>query len=168
VRRIALSEAYQLSSIRPDGVDDPSSFAWYLERPLTAEQLARSVQLMLRGSYKNDDPIVGSFRQQFLDVLPDENIVTISDALFLTNNPQLDAFLNASWEPEHLLKQLSGLESQPERASVLFETILCRSPDADEVAAIAAYLDKRHDSLEPALQQVVWSLLTSAEFRFNH
>jgi hypothetical protein len=168
LRLIAKSEAYQLTSIRPDGVDDPSSFAWYLERSLTAEQLARSVQLVLRGKCSSDDPIVGSFRQQFLDVLPDENIVTISDALFLTNNPQFDAFLNASWEREHLLKQLSGLESHRDRANLLFQSILSRSPDADEVAVIAAYLDKRQDSLEMALQQVAWSLITSAEFRFNH
>jgi hypothetical protein len=100
--------------------------------------------------------------------LPDENIVTVSDALFLTNNPQFDAFLNASWEREHLLKQLSGLESHQDRANLLFQSILCRSPDDDEVAAIAEYLDKRQDSLEMALQQVAWSLITSAEFRFNH
>ncbi len=48
VRAIARSEAYQLASVRPPGIDDPATFAWYLERPLTAEQLARSIQLMVR------------------------------------------------------------------------------------------------------------------------
>ncbi|MGB7346502.1 MAG: DUF1549 domain-containing protein, partial [Pirellulaceae bacterium] len=54
VRSLALSDAYQLSSRRPDGVNDPATFAWFLERPLTGEQLARSIQLVARGSFRND------------------------------------------------------------------------------------------------------------------
>jgi hypothetical protein len=167
LRQIAVSEAYQLSSIRPEGVDDPSSFAWYLERPLTAEQMGRSIQLALRGAFNKKDPIVGSFRQKFLEVLPDENVVTIGDALFLSNNRELDAFISDSWQPDHLLSKLNETQQQ-DRAELLFQTILSRPPSDDESAAIEAYFEGRGDTRQSALEHVAWALLTSAEFRFNH
>ena len=38
----------------------------------------------------------------------------------------------------------------------------------EERDVIVSYLEKRPDSLQVAMTQIVWSLLTSAEFRFNH
>ena len=46
VRGIVRSQAYQQTSVRRAGLEDPASFAWYLERPLTGEQLARSVMVV--------------------------------------------------------------------------------------------------------------------------
>ncbi|MEC8473025.1 MAG: DUF1549 domain-containing protein, partial [Planctomycetota bacterium] len=69
VRGIVRSQAYQQTSVRRAGLEDPASFAWYLERPLTGEQLARSVMVALRGSADTD--VVGAFRQQFPEVLPE-------------------------------------------------------------------------------------------------
>lgn len=168
VRGIVLSEAYQLSSIRPEGVDDPASFAWYLERPLTAEQMARSIQLVVRGGCKNDDAIVGLMRQQFLEVLPDENVTTVRDALFLTNQPMLNDFITNSNEKAQLAAQLVALPTHADRARLLFESAMGRLPDDHESAAVVEYLEKREDSIQSAIGQVVWSLVTSAEFRFNH
>lgn len=168
VAAIARSEAYQLSSVRTAGVDDPATFAWYLERPLTAEQLARSTQLVLRGEFSNNASIVGEVRQQLPDVLPDESVVTISDALFLSNNQQLQAYIDASVEETHLIPRLMKLSSHGERAALLFETAFGRAPEASEAKAVVDYLEHRSDSLESGLGQVAWSLLMSAEFRFNH
>lgn len=168
VRSIALSETYQLKSRRPRGVDDPATFAWYVERPLTAEQMARSFQLILRGTFKNDDALANVFRQQFREVLPDENVVAIADALFLTNNRQVNQYIAASNGDDHLLSKLSAAPSDSERITILFAATLGRWPEDDERRAVEDYLQAHRESLEQALQHVVWSLLTSAEFRFNH
>jgi hypothetical protein len=167
-RSVVLSDAYQLESIRPLGVDDPATFAWYLERPLTAEQLARSMQLVVRGSFQNDDALVRAFRQQFLDVLPDENRVTINDALFLSNGSEFDNFLKSSNDEDHLIPRLLQFSSAKRQATLLITTALGREPAQDEVQAMAEYLEKRSGERQNALRQVVWALLTSAEFRFNH
>lgn len=168
VREIARSEAYQLSSIRPEEVDDPASFAWYLERPLTAEQMSRSIQLSLRGSLDNNHTIVGGFRQQFLDVLPDTNVVTVGDALFLSNSRKLDTYISNSWQPEHLLSRASERTSPHDQVELLCQTILCRPPSEEETAAMADYLKDHEESTKSAIEQVAWALLTGAEFRFNH
>ena len=50
----------------------------------------------------------------------------------------------------------------------LIETVFGREADAGEVEAIVEYLRRGQDQPGEALSQVVWSVLTSAEFRFNH
>ena len=168
VRAIALSDAYHLESIKPSGVEDPATFAWYLERPLTAEQFARSVQLVVRGSFKNNDPLVGLFRQQFLDVLPDETTVTIADALFLSNNAGLQKYIGQSNSEEHLVGRLLKSNTVAERVDQLFQTAYGRQPDPSETEAVTKYLNGHNESPEKTLHHVIWSLVTSAEFRFNH
>jgi hypothetical protein len=46
--------------------------------------------------------------------------------------------------------------------------VFSRQPDPEEVTAISQYLDARADRAPVAWQQVVWSMLTSSESRFNH
>ncbi len=168
VRRLALSDAYQLESLRPDGVNDPATFAWYLERPLTGEQLARSIQIVARGSFRNDADLVKQFRQQITDVLPDETVVGVDSTLFFSNGSGLDQFLSESDDAGGLLYRVSGLESDELRAEELFATVYAREPTVDESSAVTAYLAKRSGEQDRALRQVLWSLLTSAEFLFNH
>ncbi len=168
IRNLALSEAYQLGSTRPDGVDDPATFAWYLERPLTAEQLARSIQLVARGNFQNDENLVKQFRQQLKEVLPDETVVGIDDALFYSNGRELDEFLNASAGEELIFEVLSKLDSNVDRVQLMFQRAFARDPSEEETTAVVAFMDQREDSRDAATRQVLWSLMTSAEFQFNH
>jgi hypothetical protein len=63
------------------------------------------------------------------------------------------------------LKQVSDLEK---RAELAVRTVLSRPAQAEEIRTLAEYLRRRDDRPVEACQQVVWALLTSAEFRFNH
>ena len=47
-------------------------------------------------------------------------------------------------------------------------SILSRPPDAGEAAAFARHLAQRADRRPAAVSQIVWALVTSAEFRFIH
>lgn len=168
IRMIARSDAYQLNSARPDDVNDPSTFAWYLERPLTAEQLARSIQLAVRGTFQNDAAVVSSFRTQFLDVLPDQVAIPIADALYFSNNERLSRYLHESQGDDQLIQQLVSESSHRSRAKRLIQRMFGRQATKDEIKAIVQYLKQRNDRVPDAIEQVVWSLLASAEFRFNH
>jgi hypothetical protein len=41
-------------------------------------------------------------------------------------------------------------------------------PDEAEVADVAAYLSARPEEKAASVQELVWGLITSIEFRFNH
>jgi hypothetical protein len=169
IRSIVLCEAYQLDSIRPADVNDPASFAWYLERPLTAEQLARSIQLVIRGGVDGPNELLGLFRQQFKEVLPDDHVVSAGDTLFLSNNAPFHRFLAESDQSPHLVPQLLEMDDDDAaRIDRLFRTIFGRPASDDEQQVIVQYLGSRGESPPLAWQQIVWSMLTSAEFRFNH
>ncbi|REJ91936.1 MAG: hypothetical protein DWQ29_05200, partial [Planctomycetota bacterium] len=50
----------------------------------------------------------------------------------------------------------------------LYLAVLSRMPTADEVSDATNYLASRPDDRPAAAQELVWGLLTSVEFRFNH
>jgi len=164
---IVSSEAYQLNSRRPDGVEDPASFAYYLERSLTAEQFARSAQIALLGENRENQGLQSSFRKNFPDLLPDEQVANVKESLFLSNSPVMHDLLASSKESGHLIPRLEEMKDSRQQVKVLFEVMFTRSPDSGESQAVQAYLKKRGGTAE-ALRQVAWSMLTSAEFRYNH
>ncbi len=167
IRAIVSSDAYRLASRRPEHVDDPATFAYYLERSLTGEQLARSIAIALFGDLGDDEVVNSVFRQQFPDLLPDEQVANVKESLFLSNGPKLQDLLMASKQPTHLIPRLAGMDTDQERVDLLFQVMFARVPDAEENAVVKAYLSKRGGTAE-SIRQVAWSMLTSAEFRYNH
>ena len=172
IRAIVSSDAYRLASRRPEHVDDPATFAYYLERSLTGEQLARSTKVALfgvvsDGVVSDDEAVNAVFRQQFPDLLPDEQVANVRESLFLSNGQKLQDLLMASNQPTHLIPRLAEMETDQERVDLLFRVMFSRKPDAEENAVVKAYLSKRGGTAE-SIRQVAWSMLTSAEFRYNH
>lgn len=171
IRMIVLSQAYQLQSQRPTGVDDPASFAWGLEKPLTAEQLSRSIQLAIQGTFRNDHPLTAQFREAFPQVLPETVTTPVADALFLSNHPALNEFIVQSRAEDQLIPRLLKLDSSDEQIDLAFRTIFGRDPDPSERQQFTRYLDEAERDPEAQRrrwEQVIWAMVTSAEFRFNH
>lgn len=166
VRTIISCNAYQLESRRPEGVEDPASFAWYIQRPLTAEQFARSMQLSLRNKFDNNSPLVSKLRDIVPEVMPETIVTGVGESLFLTNNPAINEYLSSSFDSEHLLGKLTQSPSVDEVIDSLCIAILGRQPDSAERTTLQSYLQQ--PILDARLQNVAWALLTSAEFRFNH
>lgn len=86
----------------------------------------------------------------------------------MSNSKEFEQLIQASDQPEHLVPSLLEIESRESQIKMLFERLFARDPDASELREVMQYLDLRNERLEQAMQQVVWSLLTSAEFRLNH
>lgn len=171
IRAVALSQPYRLQSARPQGLDDPSLFAWSLEKPLTAEQLARSAATALRGPDTDDqqtNALLAPLRTALPHILSPDTVPTVKTALFLSNNPALNGFIDQSQQPSHLIPQLIRLNSDEERIDRLFQTVFGRTASSDERQVLQSYLASDTTRLNERLNQAAWSLLTSAEFHFNH
>jgi hypothetical protein len=98
---------------------------------------------------------------------PGDNFqVSVSEAMLFGNNESLQKELLEG--NDRLSKLLLQEPDMTKRAELAIRSVLGRPARGEETQAIAAYLLQRQDRAEAACQQVVWALLTSAEFRFNH
>jgi len=173
IRTICLSETYQLDSKWPGPMKpQPDLFAFGLEKPLRGEVMLRSLlvatgeQPDAHGQLPGYDALEKMFTQRFPDVLATEFTANLRQSLFLTNNKKLDELLKPQKgnTTEALLK-LSGPREQVDAA---FERVLGRPPDREEKRAVLEFMASRLKHRELMATELVWALLTSAEFRFNH
>lgn len=167
VKQLVQSRPYQLEARKPHGVDDPALFAWYLERPLTAEQLARSMQLALHGAFRNDHPVLTRLRDAFPQIIPETVGSTVSDALFLSNHADFQKFITTSTSVGHLVANLRELPDRKSQIDLLYLTIYGRNPEPDETSRMIHFLGETSDNAK-RWQSVIWAMITSAEFMINH
>ena len=181
LRAIVRSRPYQLSSTPAAGEDDSGrpldeSFACALEKPLAAEALHRS--LLVATGNARIDAASGSDRpsgdgeapdaliERFPTVFHDDFDATLKQALFLTNNPLIAKLV----EPRagNTTSTLLEIPGTPERVQAAFMSVLQREPDNEELTRSVAFLDARETRPTDGIRLLLWALLTSAEFRFNH
>ena len=91
---------------------------------------------------------------------------TADQALFLANGGVVQEWLAPSGE--NLSARLLKLEDPRQLAEELYLSVLTRLPAEAEVAEITRYLAARPAEKSVVLQELAWSLLSSAEFRFNY
>jgi hypothetical protein len=166
-RAILLSRPYQLAARGSGPPVDPALFAHALDKPLTAEALARSLAVALdqHPQAELDRELQREFRQTFPEVLPEVSVGTPGQALFLSNDPRvqrvfLDPPAGSAWA--------ALLESPPaDPVGELFERFFSRPPADDERAQATSFWQAQADHRR-ALANLAWALATSAEFRWNH
>jgi hypothetical protein len=91
---------------------------------------------------------------------------TADQALFAANGTTLNGWIAPS---DGNLAQQMIQESNPAKAADnLYMTVLSRAPGADELAEVTRLLSVPAKEKPAAVQELVWGLITSAEFRFNH
>lgn len=188
LREIALSETYQRSSELPANVKDvsPKLFAVAPLRALSPEQLAWSVMQAtgvsdaVRSALGKNatesamteklSPNVPAFVRVFGGVRgqpePQSIQATSDQALFLANGAQIRGWLAPGGG--NLTDRLKKLSDPAAVAEELYLSVLTRRPGADETRDVAEHLKERDKDRAVALQELVWALLASAEFRFNH
>jgi hypothetical protein len=96
----------------------------------------------------------------------DRGGASVQQALFLSNGEPIQGWLDRGGHG--LARRLAALADPAAVADELYLSVLTRRPVDDERAEVARYLTPRRDDRVAALKELVWSLLTSAEFRFNH
>ncbi|MDB6070546.1 MAG: hypothetical protein JWL81_1717, partial [Verrucomicrobiales bacterium] len=159
VRGLVLSQAYALSTA-PAGTP-PEAFAGALERPLTAEQIARSWRIA-SGLPASDDTLRRATITALPDVLPKDYNATFQQAQFLTNSPVLAGLLAPA--PGNTAEKLANLPDAPARVQAAFTAVLGRPADAQESEAATAFLTARAADSAGASRDLLWALMTGAEF----
>lgn len=157
VRGLVLSRVYGLGR----GDAPPESFAGAIERPLTAEQLATSWRVAC-GLPKEDEKLRRAVVMAIPDVLPKEYNATFQQAQFLENSPALAELLKPAGG--NTAERIEKLQSERERVSEAFLVALGRSPDAEEAAAAEDFLKERGENKSAGARDLLWALMTSAEF----
>ena len=91
---------------------------------------------------------------------------TVDQALTLQNSTE---YLNLI-KPNagNLTERLVALESPELLAEELYLSILCRRPEAEETQMVVSILGKHPDQKGSIVQELLWGLLTSSEFRFMY
>ena len=89
-----------------------------------------------------------------------------SEALLLSNGGSLGDLLADGGD--RLVGRLAGIADRRQQIELAVRNVLSRDPDHEEVALLDAYLAERADRPVEGCRQLVWSLLTSSEFRFNY
>jgi hypothetical protein len=94
-----------------------------------------------------------------------------SEALYLSNNAAVQSLVSA--EPLTLAARLAALKDQRQMAESAVRAVLCRPPAAGEVDRLTAWMAQQQlagPPPEPArlCEQLIWALVASAEFRFQH
>ncbi len=186
LREIALSQAYQRSSeLSADAKDLPEDrYLIAILKPLSAEQLAYATMQAtgftdsVRQSLKapTDAAMQASLSAQvpaFVKMFaaapgqPEDDFETkLDQTLFLKYNQAIRGLISV--RPGSLLDRTIKLTDPAARANELFLGIFNRPATADEKKEIADMMKNAKNPPEEALGEIIWAMLASAEFRFNH
>lgn len=189
-RMIALSEVYELRSaqmLESGNPLDPSMLLVANIKPLTAEQMLDSIRVALELREEDLREIARDVRREFPEVIPENDSSSLQQALYLSNDANLNRLVNdaanrlakvdAAQAEEDLVADqnisidLSNPTAQPNDQTQiinrLYLRIFGREPEQDERQVVTQFLHEQQAN-ENAIGDVVWAMITSAEFRFNH
>ncbi|MEY4177736.1 MAG: hypothetical protein RLY70_1310 [Planctomycetota bacterium] len=186
VRVILNSRVYQLSSEpSPDNAHDKQNFARYYGRRLVAEVFldavdqATGAKTRFNGVSSQaraiDLPHEG-FGSYFLDTFDRPRRVTscecerssgatLAQVLLLANSDEIENKLAAG--DGRIARLIAAKKSDREIVDDIYLATLGRFPRADELATALPYVSESKDRAA-ALQDMLWTLLNTREFMFNH
>ncbi len=169
------SRAYARSSEWKGTPPAKDLFAVAPTRPLTPAQWAMSYHFANQPEvFKPDDSAEvrqkklaevekGAGNFPFIEQPFDDFQVGIDEPLKLSNDEGMLKAMGSKLIPE--LRKLPERRQQIDAAAW---TVLSRSATVEEHKLFGEYLEKRKDRPDDGLRQVLWALLNSPEFRFNH
>jgi hypothetical protein len=181
VAAIVSSRAYQLSSTWSSAAEppDPAHFALAQIRPLTPEQfalsllvaagdesLAHAVEPEARADRHRELENRARALTEQLDPRTYNFQASAGEALFMSNNDAVQQLLHPAGG--NLVERLAMIRDDEELVTTAAWAVLSRAADAEERAYLAGWTRERAGDRAAVCGQLVWALLTSAEFRFNH
>ncbi|MCH8274694.1 MAG: DUF1553 domain-containing protein, partial [Armatimonadetes bacterium] len=185
IKQVVMSRAYSVSSeANPSNESDTKYFSRYYAKRLAAEVFVDAVCDVTgrRERYSGYDPGTRAIQledvnvySRFLDVFnrPKRRIVicnrnndpSLVQALFLMNN---GAIHNKIASKEGSIANWLKVGARPQQiVDRLFTYCLGRLPRAKESETINGFLMKSRDP-KPVLEDVLWALINSREFQYNH
>jgi hypothetical protein len=191
VRTICKSHTYQLSSLPNDyNLKDKQNFSRYYPKRLKAEVLYDGLHQVTATSQAYSglptgtnalqlpDPTVGPY---FLKVFGQPQADTacecersqeanLAQSLHLLNSSEVQGKISAGQGRAALLAA-DTKRSDEEKIQELYRWVYARNPDGEEVKIALAHLDKHEKEKKDkklAWEDIIWALLNTKEFLFNH
>jgi hypothetical protein len=187
IRVIANSKTYQLSSRYPTNRPLPaeSAYAFAQSRPLSMHQLASSLMVAAGyyDSFKAASDVktradAGVLRKRWeaqnlgtltslvrnLDTGAEPFQPGIRESLYQANSAEFTGIIARGG----LANRLAGIKDDASLVREAYFRILSRLPAPDEDGRVLTFLKSRGTRRTVACEQIVWALVTSSEFRFNH
>jgi hypothetical protein len=165
VRAIVMSRGYQLEVWTKPKAPGPETFAAAIEKPMTAEAMARSARIA-SGRTAEDTALRQAFVEAYPDVLPRVPRATIQQSMLLANSELLAALFKA--EAGTASEHLGSVPRNEDRVREAFRLALTRQPDSSELAEGVKFLKSRADKPAEAAGQLLWALVAGPEFLTNH
>jgi hypothetical protein len=158
IRSIVLSRGYQLARPKSTELTPPDAFAAALEKPLTAEAIARS--LTIASGRNADDNLKQAIAERFAESPIRPARATIQQTMFLANSEQMASLFASD-------KDIVPSAERSDCVRSAFRRALIREPDAEELAHGVEFLTAQDDSAV-ASGQLLWALVSGPEFLTNH
>ena len=188
VRTICRSQTYQLSSLPNDyNASDKQNFSRYYPRRLSAEVLYDAFH-QVTGSTQNFGGMPAGTKAlqladasngpYFLQVFGQPKGDTacecersmeanLAQSLHLLNGKEIqDKIASASGRAAALAKDTA--RSHEERMKELYLNVFGREPRASELETAVSYLKRNEENQQPGYEDILWALINTKEFQFNH
>lgn len=169
IRELVNSSTYQRASAGQGTAALPKWFERGRVRPLSAEEL----QATLRVATARKDKAEGVTSEYFLIYFGEptngqgEFQGSLTEHLFLNHSGEILQFI--SRRPGNLADQLiTSKDPWEKKVEHLFLSILNRLPKESEKKRLVEYLTSNTKSADSLVQEAIWALVNTAEFRFNH
>jgi hypothetical protein len=172
IRELVNSETYQATGAGAVKEAMPYWFERAKVRPLSAEELLAAVQVAT-GFDRLGEKVGGDTQAYVLRYFGEPSDgrgdfqANLGEHLFLNNSEQLKRMI-APRKGNLADTLLKSKESPEERVDRLFLSVLSRPPRPEERKRFAAHLTTPGARPEALVEEAVWALLNTAEFRFNH
>jgi hypothetical protein len=186
IRELALSKTYQRSSEIPSQLKDVPADKYRVAvlKPLSPEQFAYAImqasghtdaERLTLGKNLTDGALnarlisqTPTFIRMFGSqpgVAEDSFLATLDQTLFFKHNVTIRTYINV--RPGGLIDRSSKLANSYAIADELFLNVFTRPATPEEKKDIADVLKDGMDR-NAVLTEVIWAMVASAEFRFNH
>ncbi|MFN4261332.1 MAG: DUF1549 and DUF1553 domain-containing protein [Gemmataceae bacterium] len=184
IRVICTSHVYRLSAVpNAYNADDQQNYSRYIPKRLNAEVLLDAIDdvTLTRSTFRNMPAGTRAvqlpdnmFDSYFLGVFgrPDSASACECERSADANLAQSLHLLNST----EILGKVSGARAQAlakdtrpheERIRDLYLVALSRRPTAEEVVVMVGYIEKKGD-VKTAYEDILWALINTKEFLFNH
>jgi hypothetical protein len=176
IRELVNSDTYQVSIGNGSGTDQ---YAQRRLRPLTAEEMlaalreATGFDAAARAAGKPDEKLspllVRDVLREFGEPVDGRGEFqgSLSERLFMNNSYELRQLI-ARRKANLMDALLSSTAPWEERVEQLYLTVLGRPPRNEEKKRFVEHLTSDPKNPAPLVEEAIWVLLSSSEFRFNH
>lgn len=188
VRAICVSRTYQSSAdLNDENGSDHTAYSRYYPKRLSAELLLDAIdkvigtstafQGMPSGTRAVALPDTG-FNSYFLTVFGRPESTTacecervqsanLAQSLHLLNSKEVQAKLSDNAGRAAALAADTA-RTYPQKIEEIYLLAMSRKPTEQETATATAYLEKKKDNLRAAYEDLLWAVINSKEFLFNH